>query len=90
MIDRIVLHIGTHKTGTTAIQSSLRKGSRSPLGRAFLYPEAGRARGVGHAAHVREGVKLDAPPAQVSSHRALLEEVDASRRPIPSSSPPKR
>ncbi|MEL7462714.1 MAG: hypothetical protein AAFN79_01505 [Pseudomonadota bacterium] len=42
---KLFLHIGDHKTGTSAIQRALAAG---PLQPGWLYPEAGRANGAGH------------------------------------------
>lgn len=36
------IHIGTHKTGTTAIQHLLSRNSSTLAGRGFLYPQSGR------------------------------------------------
>lgn len=78
LLDRVILHIGTHKTGTTAIQASLKKASASLLSRGVLYPLSGRL-GAGHA-----GLALlaehhgEAPGASDLEHR-LLEEVATVR-----------
>ncbi len=73
MADRIVLHIGTHKTGTTAIQRSLAEASGPLLEREILYPRAGR-RGWGHAQLARELLDTTTPVSEVPSHLSLLEE----------------
>jgi hypothetical protein len=78
MLERIVFHIGTHKTGTTAIQESLGKAYDSLLARGILYPRAGRA-GPGHAQLARELLSTDVPPANVPSHLEILEEVRTVR-----------
>ena len=46
--DSVVIHVGTHKTGTTAIQASLANARSTLLDRGVLYPEAGRGRHPGH------------------------------------------
>ncbi|MGB0507946.1 MAG: hypothetical protein ACPGGK_17300 [Pikeienuella sp.] len=42
---RLILHIGDHKTGTSAIQRALAGGAAGPN---VLYPETGRVMGSGH------------------------------------------
>ena len=44
---RVILHIGRHKTGTTAIQRFLRKNGSLLAGHGFCYPDYG-IRGFGH------------------------------------------
>ena len=78
MIDRLVLHIGSHKTGSTAIQRSLADATDSLLARGILYPRAGR-RGVGHAQLANELVNTNGPLMAIPSHLGLIEEVRASR-----------
>lgn len=78
MLERIVFHIGTHKTGTTAIQVSLGKAHDHLLARGVLYPRAGRG-GPGHAQLARELRSTDAPLAKVPSHLGILEEVRTAR-----------
>lgn len=76
MADRIVLHIGTYKTGTTAIQRSLGQAFGPLLERGILYPRAGR-RGPGHARLARELVDTTTPVSEVPSHLRIVEEVRA-------------
>jgi hypothetical protein len=78
MIDRLVLHIGSHKTGSTAIQRSLADATDSLLARGILYPRAGRW-GVGHAQLANELVNTNGPLMAIPSHLGLIEEVRASR-----------
>ena len=78
MIDRLVLHIGSHKTGSTAIQRSLADATDSLLARGILYPRAGR-RGVGHAQLANELVNTNGPLMAIPSHLGLLEEIRTSR-----------
>ena len=74
MLERIVFHIGMHKTGTTAIQGSLSRAYDTLLARGILYPHAGRA-GPGHAQLARELMNTNAPVDRAPSHLGLLEEV---------------
>ena len=74
MLERIVFHIGMHKTGTTAIQVSLGKAYDSLLSRGILYPRAGRV-GPGHAQVARDLLRTDAPAAELPSHLGILDEV---------------
>ena len=46
---KIVFHIGTHKTGTTAIQNRLFSNRKTLLNNGILYPDAGVRRG--HSGH---------------------------------------
>lgn len=78
MIDRLVLHIGSHKTGSTAIQRSLSDATDSLLARGILYPRAGR-RGVGHAQLANELVNTSGSLTGIPSHLDLLEELRTSR-----------
>ena len=78
MLERIVFHIGTHKTGTTTIQVSLGKAYDSLLARGVLYPRAGRE-GPGHAQLGRELLSTDAPLAKVPSHLGILAELRKAR-----------
>jgi len=79
MLDRLVLHIGAHKTGTTAIQGSLVDAYDSLLARGILYPRAGRL-GTGHDQLARElYVDVSPPVTETMSHLELLEEVRAVR-----------
>lgn len=78
MLERVVFHIGTHKTGTTAIQASLVRAHDSLLSRGVLYPRTGRE-GPGHAQLARELLSTDAPVAKVQSHLGLLEEIRIAR-----------
>jgi len=78
MIDRLVLHIGSHKTGSTAIQRSLRDATDLLLERGILYPRTG-LRGVGHAQLANELVNTSGPVTAIPSHLGLIEEVRASR-----------
>jgi hypothetical protein len=78
MLERVVFHIGTHKTGTTAIQVSLAKAHDHLLARGTLYPRAGR-RGPGHAQLALQILSTDAPPDEVPSHLGILEEVRTAR-----------
>ena len=78
MLERIVFHIGTHKTGTTAIQVSLGEAYEDLLARGILYPRAGRW-GPGHALLAREILSTDAPPALAPSHLGILEEARAAQ-----------
>jgi hypothetical protein len=74
VLERIVFHIGMHKTGTTAIQVSLGKAYDSLLSRGILYPRAGRV-GPGHAQVARDLMRTDAPAAELPSHLGILDEV---------------
>jgi len=78
MIDRLVLHIGSHKTGSTAIQRSLRDATDLLLERGILYPRTGRS-GVGHAQLANELVNTSGPLTAIPSHLGLIEEVRVSR-----------
>lgn len=49
MVDRLIFHVGTHKTGSTALQASLAGASPRLLERGILYPRAGRGNHPGHA-----------------------------------------
>lgn len=42
MVDELIVHIGTHKTGTTAIQSALNRSRRHLADMGILYPDTGR------------------------------------------------
>jgi hypothetical protein len=77
VVDRVVLHIGSHKTGSTAIQGTLIDASEELLARGILYPRAGR-QGPGHARLAGELAFLEAPVTQAPSHKELLTEVRAS------------
>ena len=48
MPQRLVLHIGTAKTGSTAIQASLARAHSELLAAGILYPKTGRGRFPGH------------------------------------------
>lgn len=79
-VDRVIFHIGIHKTGTTAIQGSLVRSSDALLARGVLYPQTGR-RGAGQAqlaAEVRDGTA----PWDAPIHRSLLNEVRRSAAPV--------
>lgn len=79
MLERVVFHIGMHKTGTTAIQVSLGKAYDSLLARGTLYPRAGRE-GPGHAHLARELLSTDGTPLEkVPSHLEMLEEIRTAR-----------
>lgn len=78
MIDRLIIHIGTHKTGTTAIQGSLIDAGESLLERGILYPRAGRERGLGHAILARELDDTSGPPTETPSHLAVVEELQST------------
>jgi hypothetical protein len=49
VVEGLLLHIGTHKTGTTAIQGALGDAYDDLVGEGILYPRAGRTPGPGHA-----------------------------------------
>jgi hypothetical protein len=76
-IDRIVFHIGTYKTGTTAIQESLVEAHETLLARGVLYPEAGR-RGPGLAQLAKDLAFGTGPVMETPGHLALLDEVRGS------------
>lgn len=79
MIDALVLHIGTHKTGTSSIQGSLGASYEGLLARAVLYPQTGRLRRrPQHANLAREVVGDDAFDPALGDTEALVEEVAAT------------
>ena len=71
MVDRV--HIGAHKTGSTAVQGSLVYTTEALLARGILYPEAGRV-GPGHARLAAEVAFREAPVTEAQSHGELLSE----------------
>jgi hypothetical protein len=73
-LDRLVLHIGAHKTGTTAVQGAFVDAFDALLARRVLYPRAGR-RGPGHAQLAGEVQFTEAPVTSAPSHQGVLEEV---------------
>jgi len=77
MLDRVILHIGTHKTGTTAIQGSLGEASDALLSRGVLYPRSGR-RGVGHVELARLAEHPGEMPGGREGEQELLEEIRAA------------
>lgn len=78
VLERIVLHIGLHKTGTTSIQASLVDSYDALLGRGILYPRAGRA-GVAHNWLAEELLITDTPISEVPSHVDIVEEALVAR-----------
>lgn len=48
MVEQLVLHIGTHKTGTTSIQAALKSSVSSLEEHGIIYPVAGRGPLSGH------------------------------------------
>jgi len=77
MLDRVILHIGTHKTGTTAVQGSLGEASDALLSRGVLYPRSGR-RGVGHVELARLAEHPGEMPGGREGEQELLEEIRAA------------
>lgn len=49
MVNQLIFHVGTHKTGSTALQASLAAASPQLLEKGILYPKAGRGNHPGHA-----------------------------------------
>src|SRR5918997_3927143 len=78
MVERVVLHLGLHKTGTTSIQAALVDAFEDLIERGVLYPRAGRS-GPGHALLPEEIEYTDGPVTEVPTHVAILEEVRRSR-----------
>jgi hypothetical protein len=71
-VERIVFHIGTHKTGSSAIQGSLLQSSDALLARGILYPRTGRGRpGL---ARLTDELRESSTPAEAPVHRALVDE----------------
>lgn len=75
MIDRLVIHIGTHKTGSTAIQRSLVGAREFLLARGILYPKPGRDRLAGHGELARGLTATSGAPTETPTHLAFLEEL---------------
>ncbi|WP_375173910.1 hypothetical protein [Pseudooceanicola sp.] len=72
---RLVLHIGTHKTGTTMIQNRLAAARADLAGQGVIYPDAGRH--TGHHSLLTDWIALP-PPYQtpgggISGLRALAD-----------------
>jgi len=78
VIDRVVFHIGTGKTGTTAIQESLVEANELLLARGVLYPRAGRV-GATHVPLFADLMDPGAPVVSRVSHVSFVEEARASR-----------
>jgi hypothetical protein len=78
MVERVVLHLGLHKTGTTSIQAALVDAFEDLIEHGVLYPRAGRS-GPGHALLPEELGYTDGPVTEVPTHVAILEEVRRSR-----------
>jgi hypothetical protein len=74
MVERVVLHLGLHKTGTTSIQAALVDAFEDLIEHRVLYPRAGRS-GPGHALLPEELECTDSPVTGVPTHVAILEEV---------------
>ncbi len=77
-LDRLVLHIGVPKTGTSAIQESLAGAYESLLAGGTLYPHAGRDHLGKHAKFIEELAESGEPGTKVPSHFELLTEVQAT------------
>lgn len=77
---RWVLHVGNHKTGTSALQYLLWRNRRRMRRRGVLYPETGLEAGVSHGP-LAEGCKpvFHDPSAAAATRAALLAEVAGSR-----------
>lgn len=58
---RLVLHIGNHKTGSTAIQTALSNSYKHLVSNGILYPKAGRARNAHHNLVLSQTKKYSAP-----------------------------
>ena len=73
---KFVIHIGDHKTGTTAIQSSLASAFVSCPGARILYPKTGRAvGGINHALLARCLGEQGKPPGRAKFFKALQDEI---------------
>ncbi|MCL4187867.1 MAG: hypothetical protein KJZ85_09680 [Rhodobacteraceae bacterium] len=84
MRKRLVLHIGSHKTGTTHIQSTLARNAAVLERIGVLYPQAGRI----HEAHFRLCWQLkdrklkQSALASLPDWAALQDEIDAAPQPV--------
>ncbi|MCC6306594.1 MAG: hypothetical protein IT545_15560, partial [Rhodobacteraceae bacterium] len=84
MRKRLILHIGSHKTGTTHIQSTFARNPAALDAIGVLYPRAGRI----HEAHFQlcwqlKDPKLAALPlAALPAWAALLAEIEATPHPL--------
>lgn len=79
---RVLLHAGTHKTGTTSIQAVLSEHRKALRKQGLFYPDAKRFLGGGHHAHHRLAhalVGID-PDAAAAAQR-FLEHVRSTARP---------
>ncbi|MBL0887538.1 hypothetical protein [Myceligenerans indicum] len=95
---RCVLHIGAEKTGTTAVQTALKRQSAELLGHGVLYPRALRTRrGISHtglATYAADPHRVDdlrraaglTTPARVETHRHAVRR--ALLRELSSGEPP--
>jgi hypothetical protein len=78
---RLVLHIGTHKTGTSALQSALENARQRLLERGVLYPETCRPPWPELPKHcsVYQAAASNDATLQARERDALLTEFDASK-----------
>lgn len=84
MRKRLVLHIGSHKTATTFLQSSLARNAAALDALGILYPQAGRI----WQAHfklawdLKDQALAGAPVEALPHWAALLAEIDAAPQPL--------
>lgn len=79
MVNRLVLHIGTHKTGTTSIQASLADAYDHLLQHGVLYPRTGRGRFSGHPNYAWRILGRDRYRPDVGGIEELMAEVEQTR-----------
>jgi hypothetical protein len=75
MVETLVLHIGVHKTGTTAIQASLAHLYDELLEQGILYPRSGRGAFPGHPNLAWEVIGYPRYDAGIGGGEQLVQEV---------------
>lgn len=82
MQKRIIIHIGTHKTGTTTLQSVLHQLRPVLLERGVLYPRTDRdhseRRGPPKQAELAQLIRTAEPPVLAQARQRLVDEFEAS------------
>lgn len=73
---KIIFHLGDHKTGSTAIQSTLATNAYSITGATLLYPQARR---IQHIALARTFTEAAAAPQQADRFAEIRTEIEAAR-----------